>query len=50
MGPISTGLGEVYHYIVTGKGKSLEELTTIHDWIIKPRLRSVPGVAEVNTS
>jgi len=49
MGPISTGLGEVYHYIVTGKGKSLEELTTIHDWVIKPRLRSVPGVAEVNT-
>ena len=49
MGPISTGLGEVYHYIVTGKGKSLEELTTIHDWVIKPRLRSVSGVAEVNT-
>ncbi len=49
MGPVSTGLGEVYHYVVTGKGKSLEELTTIHDWIVKPRLRSVPGVAEVNT-
>jgi cobalt-zinc-cadmium resistance protein CzcA len=49
MGPVSTGLGEVYHYIVTGKGKSLEELTTIHDWIIKPRLRSIQGVAEVNT-
>jgi len=49
MGPVSTGLGEVYHYIVTGKGKTLEELTTLHDWVIKPRLRSVPGVAEVNT-
>ena len=49
MGPVSTGLGEVYHYIVTGQGKSLEELTTIHDWVIKPRLRSVSGVAEVNT-
>ncbi len=49
MGPVSTGLGEVYHYIVTGKGKSLEELTTIHDWIVRPRLRSVSGVAEVNT-
>ena len=49
MGPVSTGLGEVYHYLVTGKGKSLKELTTIHDWIIKPRLRSVSGVAEVNT-
>ncbi|MHC4872807.1 MAG: efflux RND transporter permease subunit [Planctomycetota bacterium] len=49
MGPVSTGLGEVYHYIVTGSGKSLEELTTIHDWIIKPRLSSVSGIAEVNT-
>ncbi|MDP6542984.1 MAG: CusA/CzcA family heavy metal efflux RND transporter [Phycisphaerae bacterium] len=49
MGPVSTGLGEVYHYIVTGKGKTLEELTTLHDWVIKPRLASVAGVAEVNT-
>jgi cobalt-zinc-cadmium resistance protein CzcA len=49
MGPVATGLGEVYHYIITGQGKTLEELTTLHDWVIKPRLRSVPGVAEVNT-
>ncbi len=49
MGPVATGLGEVYHYIITGKGKTLEELTTLHDWVIKPRLGSVPGVAEVNT-
>ncbi len=49
MGPVTTGLGEVYHYIVYGKGRTLEELTTLHDWGIKPRLRSLPGVAEVNT-
>jgi len=52
MGPVATGLGEVFHYLVTGKGDSpatLEELTTIHDWIIRPQLRSVPGVAEINT-
>jgi cobalt-zinc-cadmium resistance protein CzcA len=49
MGPVATGLGEIYHYLITGKGKTLQELTTIHDWIIKPILRSVPGVAEVNT-
>ncbi len=49
MGPVTTGLGEVYHYIITGQGKTLEELTTLHNWVIKPRLRSVPGVAEVNT-
>ena len=49
LGPIATGLGEVFHYVVTGDGYSLEELTTIHDWVIKPQLLSVPGVAEVNT-
>ena len=49
LGPVATGLGEVYHYIVTSAGRSLRELTTIHDWIIKPQLRSVSGVAEVNT-
>ncbi len=47
--PVATGLGEVYHYLMTGKGKSLRELTTLHDREIKPRLLSVPGVAEVNT-
>jgi len=49
LGPISTGLGEVFHYTVSGPAYSLEELTTIHDWVIKPQLQSVPGVAEVNT-
>ncbi|GMU34808.1 MAG: efflux RND transporter permease subunit [Planctomycetia bacterium] len=49
MGPVSTGLGEIFHYVVSGEDKSLEELTTLHDWVIKPRLRSVRGVAEVNT-
>ncbi len=49
MGPVATGLGEIYHYIVTGSNHTLQELTTLHDWVIKPRLRSVPGVAEVNT-
>ncbi len=49
LGPMATGLGEVYHYVVTGEGYSIEELTTLHDWVIKPRLRAVPGVAEVNT-
>jgi cobalt-zinc-cadmium resistance protein CzcA len=48
LGPVATGLGEVFHYLVTGKGKSLSELRTIHDWVIKPQLRSVRGVAEVN--
>lgn len=49
LGPAATGLGEVFHYIFEGPGKTLEELTTLHEWEIKPRLRSLRGVAEVNT-
>ena len=61
LGPVATGLGEVYHYIVTLKGwnfegaseaertEKLTYLRTIHDWSIKPKLRTVPGVAEVNS-
>jgi len=48
LGPVATGLGEVFHYTLEGEGKSLTELRTAHDWIIKPQLRSVRGVAEVN--
>ena len=49
LGPVATGLGEVFHYLVTGEGKRLSELRTAQDWIVKPQLRSVEGVAEVNT-
>ncbi len=61
MGPVSTGLGEVFHYIVRLKDvdisslprerqiEKLTELRTIHDWVIKPQLRTVPGTAEVNS-
>ena len=49
MGPVATGLGEVFHYVVTGGGKDPTELRTIHDWVIKPKLRTVPGVAEINS-
>src|SRR5258708_2565019 len=34
MGPVSTGLGEVFHYLVIGEGKDLEETRTIQDWTI----------------
>src|SRR5437762_11325060 len=49
MGPVATGLGEVLHYAVTGRGKDLAELRTVHDWVIRPALRTVPGVAEINS-
>ena len=48
LGPVATGLGEVFHYLVKSKSRSIEELRTLHDWVLAPRLRSVPGVAEVN--
>jgi cobalt-zinc-cadmium resistance protein CzcA len=48
LGPISTGLGEVYQFVVRGKGFSPMELRTILDWQIGYRLRSVPGVVEVS--
>ncbi|MGQ3298838.1 efflux RND transporter permease subunit [Reyranella sp.] len=58
MGPVSTGLGEIYMYSVEakpgakrpdGSPYSATELRTIQDWIIKPQLRTVPGIVEVNT-
>ena len=49
MGPVSTGLGEVFHYIVTGKGDDITQLRTVHDWIVRPQMRKVKGVAEVNS-
>ncbi len=48
MGPVATGLGEVFHYLVTSETATLSEVRTAHDWIVRPQLRSVPGVAEVN--
>jgi len=49
MGPVATGLGEVFHYVVAGQGNDVTELRTIHDWVIKPKMRSVKGVAEINS-
>ena len=49
LGPVATGLGEVFHYLVRGEGHSSAELRTAQDWILKPQLRAVAGVAEVNT-
>jgi cobalt-zinc-cadmium resistance protein CzcA len=49
MGPVTTGLGEVFHYAVSSSEKPLDEVRTIHDWVIRPALRTVPGVAEVNS-
>lgn len=48
-GPVATGLGEVFHYIVSGRGTDPTDLRTTHDWVIRPAMRTVPGTAEVNS-
>ena len=58
LGPISSGLGEIYQYVMdfekveTGQKRleQLMEVKALQDWFIKPRLLTVEGVAEVNTS
>ena len=54
MGPITTGLGEIYQYILDVKPEykhrySVTELRTIQDWVVKRQLSGIPGVVEVNT-
>ncbi len=58
MGPISTGLGEIFMWTVEASDGALKadgtpytptDLREIQDWIIKPQLRNVPGVTEINT-
>jgi cobalt-zinc-cadmium resistance protein CzcA len=60
LSPISTGLGEVFYYTVefrpdatnkpSGRYEQLLELTEVQDFIIKPQLRTVAGIAEINAS
>lgn len=58
LGPISTGLGEIYQFVLDYKEKKkgaervkqLMEIKTLQDWFVKPRLLTVEGVAEINTS
>ncbi|MCF6155080.1 MAG: CusA/CzcA family heavy metal efflux RND transporter [Candidatus Brocadia sp.] len=58
MGPIATGLGEIFMWTVEPKAGALRQdgmpytsvdLRTIQDWVIRPQLRNIPGVTEVNT-
>lgn len=57
LGPVSTGLGEVYQYTLEHPDDGRRELTqqelterrTIQDWVARPLLRSIPGVAEINS-
>ena len=54
MGPITTGLGEIYQYILDVEPEfknryNAEDLRTIQDWVVKRQLSGIPGVVEVNT-
>ncbi len=49
IGPLSTGLGEIFQYTLEGDGFSPMEKRSIQDWLVAPRLRTVPGVTEVNS-
>ncbi|WP_313224291.1 CusA/CzcA family heavy metal efflux RND transporter [Pseudoxanthomonas mexicana] len=58
MGPIATGMGEIFMYTVEADAKARKadgtpftatDLRTLQDWVVRPQLRNVPGVTEVNT-
>jgi cobalt-zinc-cadmium resistance protein CzcA len=54
MGPITTGLGEIYQYVIEvdsahSSDYSLSDIRTIQDWVVKRQLSGIPGVVEVNT-
>jgi cobalt-zinc-cadmium resistance protein CzcA len=54
MGPIATGLGEIFQFIVENRedslhSLSLQELREIQDWVVRPQLKTVPGVIDVNS-
>ena len=48
MGPVSSGLGEIYNVVVEGSGTPMERRETL-DFIVRPQLRTVPGLSEVNS-
>lgn len=49
LGPISTGLGEIFQYTLEGDSASAMELRTLQDWLVAPLLKPIPGVNEVNS-
>ncbi len=58
LGPIATGLGEIFMYTIEAEAGAIkpdgsrytaQDLRTLHDWVVRPQLRTVPGVTEVNS-
>jgi cobalt-zinc-cadmium resistance protein CzcA len=48
LGPVATAFGEIYQYLIEGDADAMDK-KTFHDWEIRPRLRSVQGVSEINS-
>ncbi|MCG6923128.1 MAG: CusA/CzcA family heavy metal efflux RND transporter [Acidobacteria bacterium] len=48
LGPVATAFGEIYQYLIEGDADAMDK-KTLHDWEIRPRLRSVKGVSEINS-
>ncbi len=49
MGPITTGLGEIFQFVVRNDSMTLMQIEELLDWVIAPQLRMVPGIVEVNS-
>lgn len=49
LGPVATGLGEVFQYVLSSDTMSPAELRTLHHWVIRPQMVQVSGVTEINT-
>ncbi|MBU6365742.1 MAG: CusA/CzcA family heavy metal efflux RND transporter [Gemmatimonadetes bacterium] len=49
LGPVATPMGELYQYVLSSDSLTLTQLKTLQDYTIRPRLRTVPGVSEVNS-
>ncbi len=47
LAPLSTAIGEIYRYTLTGGGYDTRELRTLEDWVVERNLRAVPGIADV---
>src|SRR5215472_12516430 len=47
LAPLSTAIGEIYRYTITGQGYPTRDLRTLEDWVVERNLRTVPGIADV---
>lgn len=49
LGPLTTGIGEIYRYVIRSDNQSLEEQRALQEWLVAPHIKTAPGVADVST-